>query len=175
MAWMSSCDGLLGHGFPLLPDEYSSRYFRFLRMSWNFKSVEGRIITAARRRPRGLRNSDQKPNRNRSNAERMGARRRVRLMTRSCCFMSWLSATTAFAPPGPGSLAIVVNRCARSINRSFMAERCGEGCTQEQNCLSYRFQVTITNSPPTGPFCWAAHWILLRFVFSNSLAPGTLP
>jgi hypothetical protein len=29
----------------------------------------------------------------------------------------------AFAPPGPKSLAIVVNRCARSISRSFMAER----------------------------------------------------
>ena len=34
--------------------------------------------------------------------------------------MSRLSATMALAPPGPGSLAIVVNRCARSTGRSFM-------------------------------------------------------
>jgi len=34
--------------------------------------------------------------------------------------MSRLSATMALAPPGPRSLAIVVNKCARSTNRSFM-------------------------------------------------------
>ena len=120
-----------------------------LRRSWNFNSVDGRIITAARWIRRVSRNSDQKPNRNRSSIERLGARRRERLMARSCCFMSRLSATTALAPPGPRSLAMVVNRCARSTSRSFMAEQGREGGFQEQVCLSYRFQVIIINSPST--------------------------
>ena len=93
--------------------------------------------------------AEQKPNRNRSSAERLGARRRERLMIRSCCFMIRLSATMALAPPGPKSLAIVVSRCARSTSRSFMVEQGREGCFQEQVCLSYRFQVIISNSPRT--------------------------
>ena len=46
-------------------------------------------------------------------------------------------------PPGPRSLAIVVNKYARSINRSFMEVEGRGGCVQEQDCLSYRFQVII--------------------------------
>gem|GEM_PF-5497937 len=65
--------------------------------------------------------------------------------------MRRLSATMALAPPVPRSLAIVVNRCTRSTSRSFMAEKGRESCVQEQDCLSYRFQEIITNSPPT-PF-----------------------
>ena len=121
----------------------------FISRPWNFNSVDGRRITAARWIRRGSRNSDQKPNRNRSSVERLGARRRERLMTRSCCFMSRLSATTALAPPVPRSLAMVVNRWMRSISRSFMAEQGREGSFQEQVCLSCRFQVIITNSPRT--------------------------
>jgi hypothetical protein len=147
IAWMSSGDGPLGPGLPFLPDEYSSRYLRFISRSWNFNSVDGRIITAARWIRRGSRNSDQKPNRNRSSAERLGARRRERLMTRSCCFMSRLLATTVLAPPGPRSLAIVVNRCARSTSRSFVGEPGRGGCFQEQVCPSCRFQLIISNSP----------------------------
>jgi hypothetical protein len=131
IAWMSSGDGSLGPGFRLLPaDEYSSRYLRCLSRLWNVNSVEGRIMMAARRMRRGLRNSDQKPNRNRSSAERFGVRRRERLMTRSCCFMSRLSATIALAPPGPRSLAIVVNKCVRSTSRSFMVEQGTKGSLQ---------------------------------------------
>jgi hypothetical protein len=67
---MSFCDGPLGPGFRLLPaDEYSSRHFRCLSRLWNFSSLDGRIMTADRLTWRGLRNSDQKPNRNRSSAE----------------------------------------------------------------------------------------------------------
>ena len=66
--------------------------------------------------------------------------------------MSRLSATMALAPPGPRSLAIVVDKCARSTNRSFMDVKGRGGCVQEQDCLSYRFQVIITNSPPTGVY-----------------------
>ena len=71
-------------------------------------------------------------------------------MSKSCCFMSRLSATTALAPTSPGSLAIVLKRCTRSISRSFMVAKGRAGCVQEQYCLSYRFQVIITNSPQTG-------------------------
>lgn len=63
--------------------------------------------------------------------------------------MSKLSATTARAPPGPRSLATVVNRWARSISRSFMAEQGREGCAQEQDCLQCCIQVIISNSPST--------------------------
>ena len=41
--------------------------------------------------------------------------------------MRRLSATMAFAPPGPRSLAIVVDRYTRSSSRFFMAEKGGEG------------------------------------------------
>jgi len=137
-------------GFRLLSaDEYSSRYLRCLSKLWNFSSVDGRIITAARWMWRGLRNSDQKPNRNRSSAKRLGACRRDRLMTMSCCFISGLSATTALVPRGPSNLAIVINRCAKSTNGSFMAEQGRGDCFQEQDCLSYGFQVIITNPPCT--------------------------
>ena len=51
------------------------------------------------------------------------------------------------APPGPRSLATVVNKCARSINRSFMVEQGSEGCVQEQDCLQCRFQGIIKDSP----------------------------
>ena len=48
MAWMSSGEGPFGPGLPFRPAEYSRRYFRCLSRQWNFNSVEGRIITAAR-------------------------------------------------------------------------------------------------------------------------------
>jgi len=47
--------------------------------------------------------------------------------------MSRLSVTTAFAPPGPRSLAIVISRWRRSIGRSFMAGKGRDACVQEQN------------------------------------------
>ena len=44
-------------------------------------------------------------------------------MIRSCCFIRRLSATIALAPPGPSSLASVVNKCASSNSRFFMGGR----------------------------------------------------
>ena len=64
--------------------------------------------------------------------------------------MRMLSATTARVPPGPRSLAIVVNKCAKSISRYFMTEQDREGYVQEQGCLQCCFQVIISNSPSTG-------------------------
>jgi len=64
--------------------------------------------------------------------------------------MSRLSATTAFAPPGPRSLAIVIMRWRRSISRSFMAVQGRERCYQGQDYPSHRFRAKIANSPWTG-------------------------
>jgi len=54
--------------------------------------------------------------------------------------MRMLSATTARVPPGFRSLAIVVNKCAKSISRSFMAEQDREGYVQEPGCLQCGFR-----------------------------------
>jgi hypothetical protein len=75
-------------------------------------------------------------------------------MIRSCCFISRLSATIALAPPGPRSLAMVVNRCMRSTSRSFMAEKDRGGCLQEQDWLSLGIHVIIYNSPRTGTYAF---------------------
>ena len=47
----------------------------------------------------------------------------AQLIIMSCCFVSKLSATMIFAPPGPKSLAMVVSKWARSMSGSFMAEQ----------------------------------------------------
>jgi hypothetical protein len=119
----SSGDGPLGPGFVLGADEYSSRYFRFLRMSCNLKSVDERMRTAVRWMWRRPRNNDQDRSWNRLNGEKRGARRRERLTTRRCYFMRRLCATMVLAPPGPKSLAIVESRCARSSSGSFMLKK----------------------------------------------------
>ena len=61
--------------------------------------------------------------------------------------MRRLSATTVLAPPGPRSVAIVVNRWARRMKRSFMEEQGREASHQEQVCSFCLFQVKISNSP----------------------------
>ena len=57
-------------------------------------------------------------------------------MTRSCCFISRLSATMAFAPPGPKSLARVVNRCKSKKTRSLMVQQ-GRADNQRAQDLSF--------------------------------------
>jgi integrase/recombinase XerD len=90
--------------------------------------------------------------------------------------MRRLSATTALAPPGPSSLAIVVNRCASSTSISFMAEKGREGCFQEQDCLTYRFQATITNSPATGYLAFRLdNTIDTPRTYRGELPPRALP
>ena len=86
----------------------------FLTRKWavrNLRRVDGLRIIADRWIWCGLRKSDQNPSKNRSSTDRLGARFRERLMTRSCCFISRLSATMVLAPPVPKSLARVVKRC----------------------------------------------------------------
>ena len=149
MAWMSSWDGPLGPGLPFFRAENSNRYLRFLSALWSLSIVDGLMITAARKMCWGLMKSDQKLSKNRSSADRLGARCRERLITRSCCFMRRLSATTAFAPPGPMILARVVNRCMRSTIKSFMGKQGRVGRYQAQGLLSVCFHAGSKNSPPT--------------------------
>ena len=147
---MSSGEGPSGPGFRLGLTEYSCRYLRCLSRRWNFSSVEGRRITAACWIWRGLRKSDQNPSSKRSTAVKLGAHRRTRFMMRICCFISRLSATMAFAPPGLRSLAIVVSRWTRSMSRSFMAWQGGRATSHPgQVRPDYCFRVKITNSPQT--------------------------
>ncbi len=120
MTWIISGEGPFGPGLPLFRGENSNRYLRFLSASWNFWSVEGLMITATFESRRGLINSDHKPNRNRSRVVRLCARRRARLITRSCCFRRRFSAITAFTPPGPRCLATAVSKRARSNSRIFI-------------------------------------------------------
>ena len=54
--------------------------------------------------------------------------------------MSKLSATTAFAPPGQRSLAIVVSRWRRSGSRSFMAVQGRGRCNQGQDYPNHRLR-----------------------------------
>ena len=71
-----------------------------------------------------LTNSEQIPNTNRSNTDKLGARFRDRLLTNSWCFMSKVSAITALAPPGRASLAAVTKKQAMSIRKCFITEQC---------------------------------------------------
>jgi hypothetical protein len=64
--------------------------------------------------------------------------------------MSKLSATMVLAPPGPRTLAIAVNKWAKSISSSFMAEEGRDNGVQEQDWLSLCIEVIINNSPGTG-------------------------
>ena len=71
-------------------------------------------------------------------------------MTRSCCFISGLSAIMAFAPPGPKSLARVVNRCMSNKTRSFMVKQGRADGYRVQDLSIVCFYERSNNSPPTG-------------------------
>ena len=149
MVWMSSFEGPLGPGLPLLRGEKNSWYLRFLSASWNLSSVEGLMTTATFESRRGLTNSDHQPNRNRSRAVRLGARRWGRVTTSSCCFRRRFSAITALAPPGPRCLATVVSKCARSNSRFFLIGK-GRGDSHPAHAYSsIGFYVRPKNSPWT--------------------------
>ncbi len=64
--------------------------------------------------------------------------------------MRRLSATTARVPPGPSSLARVVNRCARRTSKSFMTGQVRGDPRHEQPCPTTCFQETRWISPSTG-------------------------
>ena len=106
-ASMSSRDGPFGPGLRLRFDEKSRRYFRFLRVRWRFKRVEGFRTMADRIRRAGRMRRVHKPATRRSEERRLGDRCRERLRISSCCLMRTDSATTERIPPGPTSRASV--------------------------------------------------------------------
>ena len=55
----------------------------------------------------------------------------------------------AFAPPGPKSLARVVNRCMSKKIRFFMVKQGRADCYRVQDLSIVRFYTRSNNSPPT--------------------------
>ena len=71
-------------------------------------------IMAVRINRRGLNNNAQKPKNKRSNVRRLGARRRARCRTRSCCFRRIFSASTVRIPQGPKTTDSLASRCVNN-------------------------------------------------------------
>ena len=64
-------------------------------------------------------------------------------MMRNCCFRRRFSATSAFAPPGLRSLAIVARMWAKIRNRVIMAEELRWAGAQGQGEESLQFRVEL--------------------------------
>ncbi len=110
MAAMSSGEGPFGPGLPRLFGENNCRYLRFTNDAWKPRRVEGFSTTAMRSNRPGRMKSVHRPAMTRSIGRRLGARSWPRFRITNWCFTSSDSATTARAPPGRISLAIVVSR-----------------------------------------------------------------
>ena len=61
-------------------------------------------------------------------------------MISSCCFISKLSATIAFAPPGPSNLAMLTTKCANSRNTSFIVDRIRNVVTKNETIQTSDFR-----------------------------------
>src|ERR1035437_9882121 len=81
---------------------------------------------------RRLTNWAQNPKSQRSVLPRLGARRRERCRTRSCCFKSRFSARTARVPPVPRRTASLGSRCTITKIAFFMDKQLAQHRTQEQ-------------------------------------------
>ena len=90
--------------------ENNNRYFRFRRIQWKSRSVEGQITMAVRINRDGRINRAQIPETARSEALRFGERFRDRLMIVSWCLTKSDSATTERRPPGPRSRVSIETR-----------------------------------------------------------------
>src|SRR5687767_7472892 len=104
---MSSLEDPFGPGLLLRFGEKSRRYFRFLRVRWRRKRVEGFHTNAERIRRAGRMKRAHKPATRRAEERKLGDRCRERLRIRSCCLTRTDSATTERMPPGPKSRASV--------------------------------------------------------------------
>ena len=139
-ASMICWEGPFGPGFEYFLNENSCRYLHLVSRAWNANRVEGRRMTAARSIWRGMRNNVQNARENRSVAVNLGARRRDRRMISSCCFISKLSATIAFAPPGPSNLAMVTTKCMNSRKIDFIVGRIMKATTKNKTTQIFDFQ-----------------------------------
>ncbi len=121
MASMSSGEGPLGPGLPRRFGENKRRYLRCTNAAWKARRVDVFSTTAGRSRRLGRMKSVHTPAMTRSIGRRFGARSRPRFRITSWCFTSRGSATSARAPPGPISFAMVANRWMNKMARSRIA------------------------------------------------------
>src|ERR1039458_1323155 len=89
-------------------------------------------MMAVRISRRRLTNWAQNPRSQRSAVRRLGARRRERCRTRSCCFKRIFSASTARVPPVPRRTASLASRCTITKIAFFMDKQLAQHRTQEQ-------------------------------------------
>ena len=101
------------------------------------------MVMADREVRRGPRRVARNPKKSRSRGVSLGARSRDRLMTRSCCFRRRFSETSAFAPPGLSSLAIVARMWAKTTNKFSMAGKVRKNCHSAQADENPDFQLEI--------------------------------
>src|SRR5664280_439272 len=89
-------------------------------------------MMAVRISRRRLTNWAQNPKSQRSAGRRLGARRRERCRTRSCCFKRIFSARTARVPPVPRRTASLASRCTITKIAFFMDKQLAQHRNQEQ-------------------------------------------
>src|ERR1035437_9045105 len=109
-------------------------------------------MMAVRISRRRLTNWAQNPKSQRSAVRRLGARRRERCRTRSCCFKRIFSARTARVPPVPRRKAGLASRCTITKIAFFMDKHLAQHRTQEQGSriaaaahLNYEFAMYRSN------------------------------
>src|SRR5664279_5839544 len=114
-------------------------------------------MMAVRISRRRLTNWAQNPKSQRSAVRRLGARRRARCRTRSCCFKRIFSARTARVPPVPRRTASLASRCTLTKIAFFMDKQLAQHRTQEQGIriaasgpLNYEFAMYRRRYPPFG-------------------------
>src|ERR1035437_5775484 len=112
-------------------------------------------MMAVRISRRRLTNWAQNPKSQRWAGRRLGARRRERCRTRSCCFKRIFSARTARVPPVPRRTASLASRCTITKIAFFMDKQLAQHRTREQGGriaaaahLNYEFAIHL----PTVPF-----------------------
>src|SRR5664280_1334115 len=110
-------------------------------------------MMAVRISRRRLTNWAQNPKSQRSAGRRLGARRRERCRTRSCCFKRIFSARTARVPPVPRRTASLASRCTIIRIAFFMDKQLAQHWTQEQGSriaaaahLNYEFAMYSTKA-----------------------------
>src|ERR1035437_1919158 len=89
-------------------------------------------MMAVRISRRRVTNWAQNPKSQRSAVRRLGARRRERCRTRSCCFKRIFSARTDRVPPVPRRTASLASRCTITKIAFFMDKQFAQHRTQEQ-------------------------------------------
>ena len=151
----------------------SQRYLRVRRARWNSRIVDGLSTIAERITRAGRMNSAHTPARIRSDAQRFGARCRVRFRMSSCCLTKTDSATTDRRPPGPISRARVAIRPGFPIYLPQMAPLYTREPPSARNSVR-RTIVQLQRPSPQPTLTWNRPEPLLSGHFSDT-APHSCP